>query len=169
MNLILLDLSIHILNLLILLIKTKLLDLLQETTTPLRRSKMKKVYITISTMILIGYHVHAGYLCDSDPIGIKLTVQKNQFMRTGTDTSLILQSETESTFYYGKLQSFGGPMFGKEVVQIYPFTSGDQVTIVSKPKFCGRGFCDPLSDKLYQAVLKLNQSETFFNCHETNQ
>lgn len=127
---------------------------------------MKKTFIATATVIFLsGTLAHAGYLCQSVPHGATLKVQK-QSTRLG-DTVLLLQHGSEESYYHGKLQSEGGPMLGKEVIHIYPYNSGDTLTIVSKPKSCGRGFCDPDNDKIIKAILQIGYSETTFYCNET--
>jgi len=130
---------------------------------------MKKVLLmTTATLTLSGALAHAGYLCQSVPQGATLKVHVQDWpTRAGVDTNLELQEGSKKSFYYGALKSEGGSMYGKKVVELYPFYKGDTLTIVSKPKNCGRGFCDPANDKVISAKLKIGNSETVFYCNET--
>ena len=129
---------------------------------------MKKTLIAAAAAIfLTGTLAHAGYQCQSVPEGATLTVQEQKSPnRIGTDTEIFLQEGAKKTYYFGKIQSEVGGMLGKEVVYIYPHYNEDTLTIVSKPKSCGRGFCDPENDKIIKAVLKVGCSETSFYCNE---
>lgn len=131
---------------------------------------MKKTVIATTTaMFLSGALAHAGYLCQSVPQGATMTVDTQVSFpnRTGTDTEISLQEGPKKTHYFGKLQSEGGFMLGKEVVYIYPSYSTNTLTIVSKSKICGRGSCDSENEKIIKAVLKIENSETEFYCNET--
>lgn len=130
---------------------------------------MKKVWIAATaTLLLSGALAHAGYSCQSVPQGatLKVSVQK-WATRTGVDTHLELQEGSQKTDYHGALQSEDGSMYGKKVVELFPYYKGDTLTIVSKPKNCWRGSCDPGNDKIISAKLKVGNSEIVFYCHET--
>lgn len=131
---------------------------------------MKKAFaITTSAILLSGTLAHADYQCQSLPQGSTLSVKVQQYPnRVGTDTEVLLQDGPKKTVYYGALESEDGSLLGKKVVQIYPYYKGDTLTIVSKPKNCGRGICDPQNDKIIKAVLKIGNTETSFYCNETN-
>lgn len=130
---------------------------------------MKKTIIATTTvMFLSGALAHAGYVCQSVPQGTTLTVQEQKSPnRVGTDTEILLQEGSKKTYYFGNLHSEGGSMLGKEVIYIYPHYNNNTLTVVSKPKSCGRGFCDPENDKIIKAVLKIANSEIAFYCNET--
>lgn len=127
---------------------------------------MKKVFIT-ATVFLSGTLAHAGYLCQSVPPGSTLTVQEAPPNELGTDTQILLQEGSKITYYFGSLQSEGGDMLGKEVISINSYYKGGALTIISKPKHCGRGFCDPENDKIIKAILNIGISESSFSCNET--
>lgn len=130
---------------------------------------MKKTTIATAAVVLLsGALAHAAYQCQSVPQGATLTVlEQKQPTRLGTDTQILLQVGSKKTYYFGHLQTEGGPMLGKEVVYIYPHYKSNTLTIVSRPKSCGRGFCDPENDKIIKAVLKIAYSESTFYCNET--
>ncbi|MBK7961295.1 MAG: hypothetical protein IPK04_08865 [Bdellovibrionales bacterium] len=130
---------------------------------------MKNVFTAaISTLLLSGTLAHAGYFCESVPQGAVLMVQEQKDPNpTNTDTEIILQDGPKKINYLGNLQSEGGLFLRKEVIQIYPSETGDTLTIASKPKICGRGSCEIGNDKRFSAILKVENSETFFNCNET--
>lgn len=128
----------------------------------------KTMIVTTTAMFLSGTLAHAGYQCQSVPQGATLTVQMQKSPnRVGTDTEIFLQEGSKKTYYFGNLHSEGGFMLGKEVIYIYPHYNNNTLTIVSKTKSCGRGFCDPENDKIIKAVLKIANSETSFYCNET--
>lgn len=129
---------------------------------------MKTIITTIASVFFTGALAQADYQCYTIPAGVTLTTVNHQFTRISTDTASIIQNGQQKLFYDGKLQTDGGPMLGKEAIQIYPFEKGNTLTIVSKPKFCGRGFCDPMNNKLIQAIFKIDNSETSFFCDKVN-
>ncbi len=83
------------------------------------------------------------------------------------DTSIATASATGKTQFLGTIHSEGGGLLTKKVVEIYPF-QGDTLTIVSRPKICGRGSCDYDAKPVITANLKVGDSQTYFSCNEIN-
>jgi hypothetical protein len=129
---------------------------------------MKAVIMaTITTILLSGAFAQAGYLCQSyDSATTSLKVQKKKYSnRLGANVEISHQVGSSQKHYYGQLESFGGSLFGKQLIKIISQNSTDQLTIVTQAKNCGRGFCDP-NDYWIKAELKINNSEEIFYCSE---
>ena len=128
---------------------------------------MKNVLIaTTTTILLSGAFAQANYACKSFPEGSTLTV--TQFAsRMDYDTRIVLEDGPSKAYFFGKLDTEGGPLLNKEVIHLFPLDKGQTLTVISKPQSCGRGSCDLGNNKIIKAVLKLETSESNFYCEET--
>lgn len=130
---------------------------------------MKKATLTtlafVSLMFATGV-AHANYECSSSINGPTLTVNEKHITHLG-NASIVVTSGAEQTQYFGTIHSDGGMLLGKKVIELYPF-QGDTLTIVSKPKSCGRGSCDFNADPVITANLKIGETSTYFFCDETS-
>lgn len=127
---------------------------------------MKKINLMILLAVCVGSVAHADYQCTDFNNEVRMTVNENHIMHLG-DTSISLVSATEKSQRFGTIHSEGGVLLKKKVVELYPFR-GDQLTIVSKPKSCGRGSCDYDGKPIIRANLKIGETHTYFSCNETN-
>ncbi len=129
---------------------------------------MKKVILTMLTSVLfVGGAAHADYQCTDLNNEISMTVSQNHTCHLG-DTFVLLVSGTKQTetHLFGTIHSEGGVLLQKKVVNF--FNSQDTLTIVSRPKICGRGACDPNASPVITANLKIGDTETYFSCDETS-
>lgn len=128
---------------------------------------MKKLNLmTLAATLLVSGLAHADYQCTDDGNEISMTVNENQITRLG-NTSVSLVSATEKTQFFGTIHSEGGLLLKKKVVELYPF-QGDTLTIVSRPRSCGRGSCDYDAKPVTTANLKVGKTQTHFSCDEIN-
>lgn len=128
---------------------------------------MKKLNLTmLAGMLLASGMAHADYQCTDYGNEISMAVNENHITHLG-DTSVSLVSATEKTQFFGTIHSEGGVLLKKKVVELYPF-QGDSLTIVSKPKSCGRGSCDYDAKPVITANLKVGETQTYFSCNEIN-
>ncbi len=129
-----------------------------------------KSNLLVALAIFAGCTAQADYKCTDFKNDVSLTVNENHFTQYG-DTSITLVSEAQTTKLFGTVHSESGLLLNKKVVNLYPF-QGDQLTIVSRPRFCGRGSCEPDAQPLLTASLKIGETQTDFTCHlignETN-
>ncbi len=128
---------------------------------------MKKLKLTLWAAILVASGLaEADYQCVDFAKEITMQVKENHVTHLG-DTSIFLVSSLEKTQFFGTIHSEGGVLLKKKVVEIYPF-QGDKLTIVSKPKFCGRGSCNDNEKLVVSANLKVGETQTYFSCNEIN-
>lgn len=128
----------------------------------------------MNLMILVatfaGGVAHADYQCADYSNETSMTVNENHITHLG-ETSISLVSATQKTQLFGTIHSEGGVLLQKKLVDLYPF-QGDTLTIVSKPKSCGRGSCDYNAQPIITANLKIGETQTYFSCqslgNETN-
>lgn len=108
----------------------------------------------------------ADYQCTSNSYdGQKLSIEENQITHYG-NTVVVHTSEDSQKIFLGSLYHEGGVLLNKKVIKF--FGSSGTLTVVSKPKFCGRGACDNNLDTKIEANLVLDEVETQFKCHETS-
>lgn len=121
-----------------------------------------KLSIVTLAFCLTGM-ANADYSCISHDGKIKIETKNYEMTRLG-DTSVIVESEDETVTYYGNKSVFVGNFMTKQVVGFIDHSGF--LTIVTKPKFCGRGSCDYNSGPIITGKLALNNSEIYFSCHE---
>ncbi len=120
---------------------------------------MKKVLLTMA-LVLAGSAAYADYKC-SNADGVKMTVIENHLTRVG-DTLVTLEKNGQTNLINGQLESSDGEVWTKKVFSLYPHPE-DSLTVVTKPKNCGRALCiDNLL--ITSASLKWGGNETFFSC-----
>ncbi len=131
---------------------------------------MKKINLMALLAVCMGSVAHADYQCTDFNNEVSMTVNENHITHLG-NTSVLLVSATETTQLFGTIHSEGGVLLQKKVVELYPY-QGDTLTIVSKPKSCGRGSCDWNTKPIITANLKIGETQTYFSCqflgNETN-
>ena len=127
--------------------------------------------VTLTTLIFSGLlsltaTAQAHYECQTYPEGSSLTVNENPQSHLGS-TSVTVSAGGKKDEYVGVTHLDSGSLFSQTVIDLYPF-QGDTLTIISKPKSCGRGSCDPAGGNLISAKLKMGETSAYFDCHETN-
>ncbi|MGE0527580.1 MAG: hypothetical protein AB7G93_23370 [Bdellovibrionales bacterium] len=128
---------------------------------------MKNLTLMIATGAWIfGAVAHADYHCAVPGGQVKLTVDENNITRLGDTVATLQSGEEPASTLLGYMQSSGGALYIKKTMDLYPHT-GDTLTIVTEPEFCGRGLCDLTSGPNITALLKMGETETYFTCHET--
>ena len=128
---------------------------------------MKKLTLTILTGVLLaGGAAKADYQCTDYNNEVSMSIKENHITHLG-NTSIQLVSASKKSQLFGTIHSEGGVLLKKKVIDIFPF-KGDTLTIVSKPKSCGRGSCDFNASPVFTAKLKIGEALTFFSCNETN-
>lgn len=128
---------------------------------------MKKLILTTLTAIgLAGAIARADYQCADYNEEVSMRVNLKHITHFG-DASIALVSATQKTQLFGKIQSDGGALLGKKTIEIYPF-QGDTLTLVTKPKSCGRGSCDFNAPPIITASLKIGEAQKYFSCDEIN-
>lgn len=138
-----------------------------ETTNTDGGIKMKKLILAILTAaVSLGITAHASYQCVDYNNQLRMRINENHVTRIG-NTSIHLVSATTNTRYYGIIHSEAGLLMSKKIMQIFPF-QGNTLTIVSKPKNCGRGSCDFNASQDTIAQLKIGETQTNFQCNEAN-
>lgn len=128
---------------------------------------MKKVKIAVLIgSSLLGGVAYADYQCVDYSNEISMPVNEHHITHLG-NTSILLASDQGKTYYFGNIQTDDGLLLKKKVVELYPY-QGDTLTIVSKPKSCGRGSCDFEANPIITAKLKIGEIQTNFSCDEIN-
>ncbi len=128
---------------------------------------MKSVtLVVLSLMSLVAGVARAEYQCTSVDEGVRLSIYENHVSRYG-DTGLLLESTDRKSYLFGNMRSEEGSLFKKKVVELYPF-GGDMLTIVFKPKKCGRVSCKIGEVAFINATLKIGDNQTYLSCYETN-
>jgi len=131
---------------------------------------MKKINLMALLVLCLGSLAHADYECADFEQKVSITVNEDHITHLG-NASVTLVSASENTQFFGTIHSEGGVLLQKKVVEFYPY-QGDLLTIVSKPKACGRGSCDYDAKPSISAMLKIGESLTYFSCqflgNETN-
>jgi hypothetical protein len=124
---------------------------------------MKKVFLTAVLGVLVFSNVaKADHQCTGYSNEKKLFVDENNITDFG-DTSILLVEGEKQTQLFGIKKVDFGLLLSKTTFAIYPF-SGDTLTIVSKPKSCGRGSCDYNADPIVSASLKIGDTTSYFYC-----
>lgn len=123
---------------------------------------MKKMNLMVLLVVCMCSVVYADYQCTDFNNKVSMTVKENHITHLG-DTSVSLVSNGETTQLFGTIHSEGGALLKKKVVELYPFQK-DLLTIVSKPKYCGRGSCDSDAKSIITANLKIGETQTYFLC-----
>ncbi len=126
---------------------------------------MKSVLTTTMSAIIFatGFAQAANYQCKSYNGKVTMTVLETQATRVG-DTKIFLETDGQKSSLAGLSHIEPGVLMSQQVVNLFPF-EGDTLTITKSPKKCGRGACDFEAAPHIAAVLKINENETFFNCH----
>lgn len=117
-------------------------------------------------MSLLGTVAHADYQCVDTEEKTHLTVLEDRGTRFA-DTTLELESEEGKKTLYGKILNEEGVFLSKKTIQIFPYL-GNTLTIVSKPRTCGRGFCETGSELVIKAHLIYDESHKWFTCDKIN-
>ena len=126
----------------------------------------KKFLIALSAISLVSVVAQADYQCTDFNNDVSMAINEGHITQFG-DTSVLLESSEEKKFLFGTMHSEGAILLKKKVVELHPF-QGDTLTILSKPKSCGRGSCDPGATQVITAQLKTGENQSRFLCHETN-
>ncbi|MDB9786666.1 hypothetical protein OAB57_01050 [Bacteriovoracaceae bacterium] len=106
---------------------------------------------------------YADYSCTSHDGQVTIKMNEEHITPVG-NTMITVQSEENAINYYGVTKVSGGHFMTKKVV--YFIYHNGALTIIDKPKFCGRASCDYSSGPIITGKLELDNSEIHFSCHE---
>lgn len=125
------------------------------------------------TVVIYGGWARADYECHSYDQKSQLVVENSHAAcnRLGFNAHIVVINDTASTEFCGQAEASKGGFISKTIIQLVTIKtqSTGLLTIIKKPKFCGRGRCDHGDGTTVTGNLEFENSQTYFSCHETTQ
>lgn len=126
-----------------------------------------------STVVIYGGLAHANYECHSFDQKSQLIVENSHAAchQLGFNTHVLVINGATPAEFCGHAEVANGGFISKTIIQLVAMKtqSTGLLTIIKKPKFCGRGRCDHGDGTTVTGNLEFENSQTYFSCHETTQ
>lgn len=122
---------------------------------------MKAASATLLGVFLASGAAHADYHCLNKDMS--LDVKENHMTRLSNASVTLINGEQTKTFY-GSIEAVDDFLLQKKVIDFYPYQGEEMLTLVTRPKFCGRGSCDDGGGTVTNADLKLGEEHIYFSC-----